>query len=762
MAEKLPSRLPLIILAITLMIVFFRLLLGEVFFWGLPALQFYPWREYAFDLLRAGQFPLWNPYNGAGAPLIANYQSALFYPPNWPGFFLPLAWAMSVTAVAHLFMAGWGMWSLTGRLGLPAFGRGVSALAFGLTAYLVARLGTYPTISAAAWLPWLLWAAQGLLAQGRRRHVAWFGLFAALALLAGHAQTAWYSLLLTAVFALWWAFFAPEMRRLHNRQRVARFGLLAGAILLGASVAAIQLLPTAELLAQSQRSNGVDVEFAMNFSYSPLRALNFLAPNVFGNPGDGSYLTQGAFFEDAVYIGLIPLLAAFASIFGWLARRRQPDTPFYFRTVPFWWLIVLVGFAFALGKYSPIFPFLYERVPTFDLFQGPVRWHLWTVLALSLLAGIGTQSWGKGKWRIFWTRLATAGCIGAVLLALFIAPALLPENVRTEAGVTVLIGAFVTTGIGGAAAGALTLLQPETGTKWEKWRAVWQSAVLLVIAVDLGWAAWGLNPTVPASFYDRSPQGRDPARLYWPEETADFVQYEIYLPFDDYRSASQNWQDFRASHLANLNLLDRAPLLNNFEPLLVGTFAQYSALIEANAPQRATLLSAAGTIGIYDDDGHPRVLNTTARRAWHTASACWHAAEDALTAALLAAEWQPQQQVHLLGDGGCAAPHNNAQSAAVIRADSGSMVEIEVTAARDGWLVLADSYYPGWTAYVDDAESYIYRANLNFRAVQVSAGTHQVRFEYRPAWLMPAALSSVFALLILFVLFRTTGEVSRD
>src|SRR5215510_12785569 len=137
---------PLLILAGALLISFYRLLLGEVFFWGLPSLQFYPWREYAFDVLRHGQLPLWNPYNGAGAPLLANYQSALLYPPNWFGLILPLAWSMSVTAVIHLFIAGWGMWTFTGRLGLPITGRGISTLSFALTGYLVARLGTYPII----------------------------------------------------------------------------------------------------------------------------------------------------------------------------------------------------------------------------------------------------------------------------------------------------------------------------------------------------------------------------------------------------------------------------------------------------------------------------------------------------------------------------------------------------------------------------------------------------------------------------------------
>ena len=43
------NTLALLILLIALLVIFHRLLLGEVFFWGLPSLQFYPWREYAFD-----------------------------------------------------------------------------------------------------------------------------------------------------------------------------------------------------------------------------------------------------------------------------------------------------------------------------------------------------------------------------------------------------------------------------------------------------------------------------------------------------------------------------------------------------------------------------------------------------------------------------------------------------------------------------------------------------------------------------------------
>ena len=69
MPYRFNARWALLLLAGTLAVVYHRVLLGETFFWGLPALQFIPWREYGFDLLRSGSLPLWNPYNGAGAPL---------------------------------------------------------------------------------------------------------------------------------------------------------------------------------------------------------------------------------------------------------------------------------------------------------------------------------------------------------------------------------------------------------------------------------------------------------------------------------------------------------------------------------------------------------------------------------------------------------------------------------------------------------------------------------------------------------------------
>jgi O-antigen/teichoic acid export membrane protein len=59
-------------------------------------------------------------------------------------------------------------------------------------------------------------------------------------------------------------------------------------------------------------------------------------------------------------------------------------------------------------------------------------------------------------------------------------------------------------------------------------------------------------------------------------------------------------------------------------------------------------------------------------------------------------------------------------------------VVISATLDRPGWLVLTDSYFSGWRAYDNEREVPILRANGAFRAVQLEAGTHTVRFRYSP------------------------------
>jgi uncharacterized membrane protein YfhO len=83
-----------------------------------------------------------------------------------------------------------------------------------------------------------------------------------------------------------------------------------------------------------------------------------------------------------------------------------------------------------------------------------------------------------------------------------------------------------------------------------------------------------------------------------------------------------------------------------------------------------------------------------------------------------------------------------------------------------GWLVLTDTYYPGWQASVDGQPADIAQVNVMFRAVALPAGQHRVVFEFKPrsvqmgAWISGLALTGVIAALTILVLGHKYTSIS--
>ena len=72
-------------------------------------------------------------------------------------------------------------------------------------------------------------------------------------------------------------------------------------------------------------------------------------------------------------------------------------------------------------------------------------------------------------------------------------------------------------------------------------------------------------------------------------------------------------------------------------------------------------------------------------------------------------------------------------SPARVTVDQNEQVVVDATSSRPGYLILDDSYYPGWRATVNGRPATIVAANTNFRAVRVGTGKQVVRFTYQPA-----------------------------
>ncbi|MBW1803127.1 MAG: YfhO family protein [Deltaproteobacteria bacterium] len=75
--------------------------------------------------------------------------------------------------------------------------------------------------------------------------------------------------------------------------------------------------------------------------------------------------------------------------------------------------------------------------------------------------------------------------------------------------------------------------------------------------------------------------------------------------------------------------------------------------------------------------------------------------------------------------------------------------------SEPGYLILSEINYPGWQVFVDDQKGTILTGNYLFRTVPLQAGSHMVRFEYRPAgfiWGLRISLGTlIFILLVLMI-----------
>jgi hypothetical protein len=103
----------------------------------------------------------------------------------------------------------------------------------------------------------------------------------------------------------------------------------------------------------------------------------------------------------------------------------------------------------------------------------------------------------------------------------------------------------------------------------------------------------------------------------------------------------------------------------------------------------------------------------------------------------------------------------DSQASAIIAAYTPERIVINAQAGAEGWLILTDTYYPGWRVIVNGADAPIHRADILFRAVQIPAGASEIIFEYRPGWLPGAQVAGAAAWLVMLavtaLLWRQNG-----
>ncbi len=751
-----------VVLVVAPLVLFWRIVFGDrVLFWGVPLLQFYPWQQFAVEMWRSGNAPLWNPFVGNGAPLAANLQSAVFYPLNALYLLLPVERAMGYTAVLHAILAGLAMYAWGRAFGLRPLAALVGALAFQLSQFFIARFGFLSITATFPWTAVWLWRAEVLAQRRRMSDMLWLALTIGLGLLAGHAQTAGLGLIILVVYTA--IRLMQETKRQGSKEIRGYLAGAAGYLLLafvaGFALAMVQLLPSSELAAQSQRTSGLDYEFAATHSLYPLRLLSFIAPDLMGNPADGNFWGYDNYWENAGYMGLWALLMALFALINFKSQilNLKPVTWFFGATA-------VVSLLIALGRFAPFYPLLFRAFPGATLFQGPARLLSVYTLAVGALASIGTEQLLGGN-RLRWTgRILIVAALG-VLVA--VSAGVMLTGVRAVF-VRPVIQFGVMLGVS-AACLAFRPLSPLAGGRASGRReAIWQAALIGVVALDLLVADWRLNPTTdPSLYHERTASAQvvrasDGGRILWFATDEDKVKFERYLSFKGFGPEDvEHWLDARETLLPNMAMIERVSSTNNFDPLLVGSYNDLMSLLNNLPGSEALRLAGAmdthyvvsprelplpvvyrgPEVAIYRNEG-------ALSRAWIVPQA--RAVSDSL-AALADPSFDPRKVVLLELADAPALPVTDyaAGFSSVTLRDSPNAVTIRAVSESGGFLVLADTFYPGWQATLDERPVEILRANYGFRAVVFPPGEHTVVFQYVPLSFSVGAVVSLATLIAL-------------
>jgi hypothetical protein len=703
-------------------------LLGDIPLFVQPSLQL------TRDSLLALRFPLWNPAMYGGQPFLASYQTGLLSPFVVLTVLLPPVDALLAHAVLRLLIGGVGMFLFLRRLGLATPAVWFGALTFLLNPFTVVWL-EHPPSAVSCWLPWLLWSVDRLRGDGGAGNVALLAALTALTLLAGHPETAFKVLLMTGAYAVAVCFIGSHRRRLGSDA-----GLLVGrmlpAVLLGAAIAAAQIVPFLEYMQES----GI-AAMRRTFAISPMvlppqSALAAFVPDVYGNPSRGRALTN--YCEQQAYPGNVAWILAAVAV-GVATRRR--------------WRVAFLGtttvVAAALMYGAPGISRLFALIPLAGL-AAPSRFGLLTIFCVIALGAIGLSALCETERRspaeAGRARATIAAVAGLAIMAAVVAALLWWQWPSFRQAAFTRHVALATLWSGGMACGAVAIV-----IGWRTGVVTARMAVVLLSVLSVGdlfAMGFRFHPMIPrAQAFPALPSieaiktDRSLFRVVgfgdaMPPNTA--MAYGLVDPRGYDGVAPRHYTDLlgRAFGPAMAHRIDAHGALAVVDLLNVKYIVGHG-VDRAAVPDWVPIATAP--VPVYRNDGRfPRawlvdravVRDDTSMLEWVVAPGS-DLRHEAPIADALPADVRPE-----------AAAPGQIGEVAISRYEA---TEIELTTRSPGRrvLVLGDAWYPGWEVYVDGRKASIVRAYYALRAVGVPAGQHVVRFVYEPASLrLGVALSA--------------------
>jgi len=709
---------------------------------------FYPMRFSLAQSFGAGELPLWDRHMAMGFPLLANFQSGAFYPPNLFFLLLPFVNAVQAVFIFHYFVAATGGYSLLRQWRYPPYLALIGAILFTFSGMTVSLSNLLNHFQAAVWLPWVILFWERWFCSGSQRAFLAATLVSLIQLLAGSPEVYMMSVGLLVLDGLR---LKREIRNLTYRQLLIRFFLSHGLVF---GLAMVQILPTVELFMESRGRKIVSYGESVRWSLHPLSLINlfFLDKEVDPNRFDGLRL----FFSSEVplmislYLGVISLFGICLSFVK--AGLREKGI-----------LLVLLTFStvISMGKNTPVHPFLFRYIPFLDLIRYPEKFFFLIHIFLLFMTL-------RGLLTFLQSREDFLGRHGLLLLSIPLAFLFIYFLFRYERGSLIefitlkkttspilnhMLERFSLILVHLERQVALTFAICLLLFLWKKEKVRESLAQTLLVALvffDLSSAHRPYQFFLDAGFVNESPKvikRPDPYRLM-------YIPNPTHLHPDFYPSIKESFGQGMATVYANLlpntgvfhgfdYLQDIDALRRWFYDLFIQTArnlpperlyhllaalnVKYIIAFQPFPPGRGMRLTqhlAEYGSYLYELEGVvPRVYIVSRTSVEETGLE--------VLKQLSMDQFDPLKEVIL--DRSLSMPaQKDFRAQAKIMRYGNKEVLIRASLSSPGVLVLTDSFYPGWRVYVDGKEKEILRANFFFRAVPLSAGEYLVEFRYRP------------------------------
>jgi len=720
-------------------------------------LQFYAWRGYARDSLLQGDLPEWNPYALCGTPFLSGSQSALFYPPNLLFLLLPVRHGLNLSVLLHVILAAFGAAACVRRANVSWDGQVLAGVSFALSAPFLWRTyaGHLTILCTAAWLPWCILALEGVLERPQRRRIVLAALPVALAGTAGHPQC--FLILLVGMGLYASSFVVPRLmkdRRLWRSHLAPLF-----VVFLGGALAAVQLVPSAVVSPEMIRSTETAMERWGESSFPFEGALTCWMPYLFGDLDASPYWGRWYLWECNAYVGIVALILAVGAVSVQDPRRRGL-------------LLLCVGGLFlSLGKYNPLLSLVVNGVPPLKMFRGAAKFLLLPALGVSCLAGIGLQrvvgeNVAPGK------RAAIFALIPGLLALFFfcffstsLAERFVDEMSQlverydpsrlSREGVQIAVVAAKRAALRGFLFACLVgmIVLPWPGKLWQWLGPSFRKGALLFLSVvDLLLFA---GPAVDTF---------DESICHWPQVLLQMPSLER----SRYRIAAPGWG------LPNQLMVHFLRTPEGYDVNLPIHSSRYLALATGR-PERSAdyLVQLVGANPLVEALGvryflSPEQMPIHVKEVGRSTGCSLRMNKKALPRARFVYRYAVCQEVEeeaqvlqkldlksaILVDRPLSfAPCESEEKDAPVSwlVDSPDEQVLQVHSDREALLFLADTYASGWSVSVDGEPKDLLRANMGFRAVQLSPGSHEVTFRYRTPGLLFGLLLTGVACLICLV-----------